>query len=75
MVADAFEELRYELEEAIDVGDGRLLALVRIRGRGKGSGVGVDTRLAHLWTVRDGKAVRMQAFTDRDEARRAAGLA
>jgi ketosteroid isomerase-like protein len=31
-------------------------------------------RVFQLWTFRDGRAVRMEMFTDEDEARRAAGL-
>jgi ketosteroid isomerase-like protein len=31
-------------------------------------------RFFQLWSFRDGRAVRMEMFTDRDDARRAAGL-
>jgi ketosteroid isomerase-like protein len=34
----------------------------------------VEMRLAHLITVRDGKAVRMKAYLDPEEARRAARI-
>ena len=46
----------------------------RYIGRGKGSGVDVDTPGAHLWTVKDGRAVRMVVFSDRERALEAAGL-
>ena len=48
--------------------------LTRYIGRGKGSGVDVDTPGAHLWTVKDGRAVRMVVFSDRERALEAAGL-
>jgi ketosteroid isomerase-like protein len=59
----------YELvpEELEDMGD-RVLATVRVRGRGKGSGVQVEARLYDLYTLRDGKIVRMDQFTERSEA-------
>ena len=44
------------------------------RGRGKQSGVESGWHLWHLWTLREGKIVRGEGFTDRDEALEAAGL-
>ena len=47
----------------------------REAGRGKGSGVEVQTHLtAHLWTLKDGKAVQMQSYWERSDALEAAGL-
>ena len=43
-------------------------------GRGRGSGVTVDTEGAHVWTLRDGKVVRLEAFADRAKALAAVGL-
>jgi ketosteroid isomerase-like protein len=74
MLDDAFERLEYELEEAHEVDADRVLALIHVRGRGKGSGVEVDIRAGHLWTLRDEKALRMQAFATREEALAAVGL-
>jgi len=44
-------------------------------GRGRGSGVPVEETIAHLWTVRDGKAVALQVYTDPDDALRDARAA
>jgi hypothetical protein len=33
--------------------------------------VEIDLRIAHLWTIRDERAVRMQAYFDREEALKA----
>ena len=60
-------------EEFIDAGD-RVLVTEHHRGRGRGSGIEVDTRLYSVYTVCDGKVVRMDQFTDRPEALEAAGL-
>jgi ketosteroid isomerase-like protein len=59
-----------EVDELIPRGD-RILALVRWRGRGKGSGVSMEAGGAHLWTFRDGLAIRFDVYRDRDEARAA----
>ena len=68
-----WEHWRVEVEEYRTNGD-FVVALCRYIGRGKGSGVDVDTPGAHLWTVRDGRAVRMIVFSDRERALGAAGL-
>jgi ketosteroid isomerase-like protein len=54
-------------EEFVDSGD-RVVATVRLRGRGRGSGVEVDARFYDVYTLRDGKIVRMDQFTDRSQA-------
>jgi uncharacterized protein len=72
--ADAWEEYRVEVEELREVGD-RVVALLRHVGRGKGSGVESELRDAHVWTVRNGLAVRWRTYLDRAEALRDVGLA
>ena len=49
-------------------GEGSVLILLRSRSRGKGSGISVEARYAHLWTMRDGRGTRVDAYFDRDEA-------
>jgi ketosteroid isomerase-like protein len=65
-------DIEWELEEA---GADAVLAIIEMRGQGRASGVPAEMRVFQLWTFRDGRAVRMEMFTDIDEARRAAGLA
>ena len=43
-------------------------------GRGKASSVDVETHGAHLWTIRDHKAVRLEVFSDRRKALAAGGF-
>jgi ketosteroid isomerase-like protein len=64
----------YELtpEDFVDMGD-RVLVTVRFRARGRGSGIAVGARLYDLFTLRDGKIVRMDQFSERSEALEAAG--
>jgi ketosteroid isomerase-like protein len=74
-VNEAFEEYRPEVERIIDAGEGRVLTLAVEHGRGRGSGAEVQAaRTAHLWTLRDGKAVRLDLFLDRSRALEAVGL-
>jgi ketosteroid isomerase-like protein len=62
-IAEALDDYRMSPERFIDAGDNRVLVFSREGGRGRGSGVEVQTHLtAHLWTLKDGKAIRMQKF-------------
>jgi ketosteroid isomerase-like protein len=61
-------------EEFVDSGD-RVLVTVRLGGRGRGSGIEIDALFYDVYTVRDGKIVRMDQFTERRQAFEAAGLA
>ena len=65
----------YELlpEEFEHMGD-RVVVAVRMRGRGRASGIPVDARFYDVYTLRQGKIVRMDQFTRRSEALEAAGL-
>jgi ketosteroid isomerase-like protein len=72
---EAIEDYRMEPEEFIDAGDDRVLVFSREAGRGRGSGAEVITHpTAHLWTLRDGKAIRLESYWERSDALAAAGL-
>ena len=64
---ESFDDFRVEPEDVIER-RGRLIAVVRQTGRGRASGVEVEARLAHVWTVKDGRAIRWEAVADVDEA-------
>ena len=68
-----FGGFRNEPEEIFDAGD-RVVAFVRVEGVGAKSGVAVQARIAHLYTFRGGKVLRVESFEDRDAALRAAGI-
>ena len=70
---EPWDELQIDWELEQEVTD-RALATIDMRGRGRGSGAPAEMRIYQLWTYRDGRVVRMEMFTDRDDARRAAGL-
>jgi uncharacterized protein len=64
---DAFDDFTVELLEVEELA-GHVVASMRQRGRGKASGAEVDHRFTHVWTLRDGRAIRLQSFADRDDA-------
>jgi ketosteroid isomerase-like protein len=66
---ESFDDFRVEPEEVVERGE-RLIAVVRQSGRGRASGVEIEARLAHVWTVDNGRAVRWEAVADADEALR-----
>ena len=59
--------------ELIDVGD-KVVAVVQMEGTGPVSQIALDDRFAFVFTLRDGRIVREQAFRNREEALEAAGL-
>jgi hypothetical protein len=63
-----------ELEEAIDLDD-RVLLLNRDRGCPEGSTQEIRGRLGALFTICGGKVARLDAYPDRADALKAAGLA
>lgn len=74
-VGEVLDDYRMVPERFIDAGDDRVLVFSREGGRGKGSGAEVQSHLtAHVWTVKDSKAVRMQSYWERADALEAVGL-
>jgi len=69
----AWEDWRLEVKELLDAGDD-VVAIVHQSGRSKATSLPVDMDFAQLWTLRDGKEIRMRMYADPDEALRAAGL-
>src|SRR3954454_3903816 len=69
----AWESCRIEAEEFHEVGD-RIVVFVRVHARGSGSSIDVDMENAHVWTMRDGRAAAIRAYTDRERALREAGV-
>jgi ketosteroid isomerase-like protein len=64
---DAFDGFAVELLEVEEVA-GHVVASMRQRGRGKASGADVDDHFTHVWTLGDGRAIRLQSFAHRDDA-------
>ncbi len=71
---EAWDTVRWDPQEIIDVDDSRVIVVNRVRMRGRGSGVDVDATAFQLWTINDGEAERVKLFQSRPEALEAAGL-
>ena len=70
---ESFASEHIDAEDIVDGGD-QVLVMVHHSGRGRTSGIDVDQRFAMVWTLRDGRATRMDMYLTRDEAVEAVGL-
>ncbi len=61
--ATEWNEFGVKIDELIDAGDA-VLALGRYTGTYKATAKPQTTQMAHLWRLKDGKAVRFQQFAD-----------
>lgn len=72
---EAYESYTIEIGDLIPAPEGRVLTLGRQRGTTRTGGVEVEEVAASVWTVRDGRVVRVEFHLDPEAARRSAGLA
>jgi ketosteroid isomerase-like protein len=70
---DAYPDLTVEPLEAKASGD-QVFLWVRFSGHGAESGIPMEMELAHLITIREGRATHTVEYMDRAEALEAAGL-
>jgi ketosteroid isomerase-like protein len=68
-----FEDFEMVPEEFFE-GDSDVVVVLRMRGLGRESGVPVDERIAHHWSLRDDRPVRLQVYSDPEDALAAAGI-
>jgi ketosteroid isomerase-like protein len=71
---DAFEDFRSEVEEIIDAGEDRVVALLRFSARGKASGVPLDQRIGMVVSLRGERIARADSYFSPAEALEAAGI-
>jgi uncharacterized protein len=71
--ANYWDKICFEPQEYVEAGD-QVVVVARLVGRGKSSGVDVTRTWAYVWTLRGGKALRLDGFADRAEALKAVGL-
>ena len=72
-VEEMWDEHRIEIERVIDAGD-QVVVLQREYQRGRSSGVELVIDAAVIFTLRDGRIIRLQGYMDRAAALEAAGL-
>ncbi len=69
----AFEEVTIEPGPFLEADD-LIVVSLRMTLSPSDSGAKVEMRITHLWTMRDGRPVRVKVFLGREEALEAAGL-
>jgi ketosteroid isomerase-like protein len=55
-----FSEFRYQAEQIEELSSEQLVVTGHIRARGRTSNMPLTAPFGHLWTLRDGKAVRVE---------------
>lgn len=70
---EAWREYAVDVERHWEIGD-HVLVFLHQTGVGRESAIEFDQRDAHVWTFRDGRAVRWRTYLDRAEAMRSVGL-
>jgi ketosteroid isomerase-like protein len=71
-VADAFEDVRFELLDATPIDDTRCLTVQRLVGRFRLTGIDVDGAWGAIVTVRDGRILSAMGYATPGRARKAA---
>lgn len=71
---ESFQPFGVRPERFIDTGD-QVVVVVEAFGTGITSGVELNERWAHVWTLRDGKAVHVRLYRNSAEAYEALGIA
>jgi len=65
---EAWEEVSYDVQEMIEIGESIVYVPAHIVARGAGSGLETDTVFGWLWQFRDGRAIKFHAYVTPDEA-------
>jgi ketosteroid isomerase-like protein len=64
---ESFDDFSIRPELLVQAGD-TVVVVAHQHGRGQGSGIELDTQVVHVWTVRDGKALRWWGPRTLDDA-------
>ena len=72
--ADSWQDWHFDLDEVRDGEGEQVFAAIHEWGIGAATGAHVDQRRYFALTLRGGRAVRVQMFSERAEALKAAGL-
>lgn len=73
-LSEVIEDLRFELEEIVDLGDDRVLSVLRTSGRASHTGIQMEVLWASVFTLRGAKIVHAQGYWTPEQAREAVGL-
>jgi ketosteroid isomerase-like protein len=73
-VTATWNDFRVEVAEVDEVDDKCVVVVLRLLGEAKASRLPLDTRLAQVWTWRQGKVWRIVTYTNPSDALEAVGL-
>lgn len=73
-IEDAGPDFLIEVQRVQAIGDGHVLAFLRVSSTGRASGIVTSAESATVYDFIDGKMNRIRIFFDRDEAVKAVGL-
>jgi ketosteroid isomerase-like protein len=68
------DEVRWEADELMEAPDDRVVARMRLLTRSVATGLELELPVWSLCTLRDGKILRLEAFANREDALRTAGI-
>jgi ketosteroid isomerase-like protein len=71
--SEAWESFEDDCEELIDAGE-QVISVITRRGRGRASGAETTAPRVGVWTIREGKVIRVVWFPIREDALEAVGL-
>jgi ketosteroid isomerase-like protein len=74
LVTDMIEDFELRIDRFLEAGQEEVVVLAHYTGSGRSSGVPVSGEQGHVWTIRDGSAVRFRWFQSHREALEAAGV-
>lgn len=64
---EQWESFEQEIVDVREAGD-KIGVFIHLTATGRGSSAQVDARYAHVWTMRDGLGVRVDAYYERENA-------
>jgi ketosteroid isomerase-like protein len=65
---EAWDEVRWDPQEIIEVDEARLIVVNRVRMHGKHSGADVEATGVQLWTITDGKGRKVKLYQTKTDA-------
>ena len=72
--SEDFEDLSLEVEQIVDAGADRVMAIFRALGTGRRSGAAVEMRIAYIFWLEARRVVRVDPYLEPSEALKAVGL-
>jgi ketosteroid isomerase-like protein len=71
---EIMDEIHFVAERFWDAGEGAVVVLTRLTAKGGQTAIPVEQQVAQVWTLRDGKAIRIRAYASLREALKSVGL-